>query len=164
MTSCSIGNQFLYFFFGIILPFIARWPGKIAANTSSDHVSVQYDLLATLAELTNSPVKETDGISFLSSLINKPNQQEKRAFLYFEYPENGGQIAVRINNWKGIRKNIKKNPTAPWELYDLQNDPFEKINLSEKNPALISKMNSIVETQHQHSHVVEWEFLHPKKK
>ena len=109
-------------------------------------------------------MKETDGVSFLAGLLNKSSKSETRDFLYFEYPENGGQIAVRINNWKGIRKNIKKNPAAPWELYDLQTDPFEKINLAEKNPAILSKMNSIVETQHQHSHLAEWEFLHPKKK
>ena len=149
---------------GIRVPFIARWPGKVPANTVNDQVTIQYDLLATLADLTHIPVKETDGVSFLGGLLNKSSKSETRDFLYFEYPENGGQIAVRIDHWKGIRKNIKKNPAAPWELYDLQADPFEKINLAEKNPAILSKMNSIVETQHQHSHLSEWEFLHPKKK
>ncbi|MBL0337447.1 MAG: sulfatase-like hydrolase/transferase [Chitinophagaceae bacterium] len=39
---------------GIRIPFIARWPGKIPAGKSTSHISAQYDLMATLAELTGS--------------------------------------------------------------------------------------------------------------
>ena len=76
---------------GIHEPFIARWPGKIKAGTISHLVSAQYDLLATLAELTGQtiPVK-TDGISFLPELLGKSSQQKKHDYLYFEYPEKGG--------------------------------------------------------------------------
>src|SRR3546814_242944 len=35
---------------GIRMPFIDRWPGKIPAGTTSDHISAQYDMMATLAE------------------------------------------------------------------------------------------------------------------
>lgn len=97
---------------GISVPFIARWPGKIKANTSSDHASIQYDLMATLAELTGKPIAKTDGISYLPTLLGKTAAQQKHDFFYFEYPENGGQIAVRIGEWKGIKKTCAKIPTV----------------------------------------------------
>jgi arylsulfatase A-like enzyme len=43
---------------GIKVPFIARWPGKIKANSVSSIVSVQYDIMPTLAELTGKPLKQ----------------------------------------------------------------------------------------------------------
>src|SRR5690606_38624272 len=51
---------------GIRVPFIVRWPGKIEANAVSDLLSVQYDMMATFAELPNQTVPDnTDGISIL---------------------------------------------------------------------------------------------------
>ncbi len=51
---------------GIRVPMIARWPGKIQSGTTTDHISAFWDVMPTLAEITNSPVpRDTDGTSFL---------------------------------------------------------------------------------------------------
>lgn len=149
---------------GIRVPFIARWPGKIAKNSSSNLLSIQYDMMATLAELTGIKSIPTDGISFLPTLLGQTEKQQQHHFLYFEYPENGGQIAVRLGDWKGIRKNLKKDHFAPWELYNLKTDPFEKQNLATQNPAILAEMDKIVAREHQHAPITDWEFLHPKTK
>jgi arylsulfatase A-like enzyme len=149
---------------GIRVPFIARWPGKIAKNTTSDLVSVQYDVMATLAELTGTHSIQTDGISFLPTLLGQNKKQTQHPFIYFEYPENGGQIAVRMGDWKGVRKNLKKDPHAPWELYNIKNDPFEKIDCASQNPTILNAMEKVVAEQHQHAPITDWEFLHPKTK
>ncbi len=147
---------------GIRVPFIARWPGKIAANTTSNHASIQYDMMATFAEITGKPVEQTDGISILPTLLGKPAEQKKHNFFYFEYPEKGGQIAVRIGNWKGIKMNVRKDPNATWELYDLSNDPFEKNDVSGLHPATIKEMEAVAKREHLHPHILEWEFIDPK--
>jgi arylsulfatase A-like enzyme len=117
--------------------------------------------MATLAELTGVkiPVK-TDGISFLPTLLGK--SQAKHPFLYFEFPEKSGQVAVRIGHFKGIKTNMKKNIKAPWELFDLSKDPYEQNDIAQANPELIKKMDEIAKKQHRPSHVKEWEFVDPK--
>lgn len=148
---------------GIRVPFIARWPGKIPAGTISNHVSTQYDMMPTFAALTGTVLKKTDGISLLPTLLGK-EQQQSHPFLYFEYPENGGWVAVRIGDWKGVKKNMRKDPTARWELYDVRTDPNEKTDLSAQHPDKIREMEAIVKREHTHPHVMDWEFVDPKVK
>ena len=147
---------------GIRVPFIARWPSHIKANTVSDHVSIQYDIMPTLAELTGSKIKLTDGKSLVPELLGKKTEQKKHEFLYFEYPENGGQLAVRIGNWKGVKRNVRKNPKGPWELFNLASDQYEHNDLAAKHPEIIEKMNAIVKREHIHPHILDWEFIDPK--
>ena len=147
---------------GIRVPFIVRWPGKIKPNTVSDHLSVQYDIMPTLAELTGKKIEAVDGRSLLPELLGNSRMQAQHPFLYFEYPENGGQVAVRMGNWKGVRKNIRKNPDAPWELYDLSLDRAETNDLATRQPDIIAQMKAIAKQEHLHPHILEWEFIDPK--
>jgi arylsulfatase A-like enzyme len=147
---------------GIRVPFIVRWPGKIKPNTVSDHLSVQYDIMPTLAELTGKKIEAVDGRSLLPELLGNSRMQAQHPFLYFEYPENGGQVAVRMGNWKGVRKNIRKNPAAPWELYDLSLDRAETNDLATRQPDIIAQMKAIAKQEHLHPHILEWEFIDPK--
>ncbi len=146
---------------GIKVPFIARWPGKIKANAVSDILSVQYDIMPTLAELTGKPL-QLDGVSLLPTLLSKKSIQSKRPFMYFEYPENGGQMAVRIGKWKGVKMNVRKNPLGDWELFDIEIDPNEKNNVASSNIKIIEQMKQIAKQQHLHPQVIDWEFIDPK--
>ncbi|MBL7871683.1 MAG: arylsulfatase [Cyclobacteriaceae bacterium] len=148
---------------GIRMPFIARWPGKIKPNRTSDLISAQYDLMATLAELTNQKLLNTDGISFLPELLGT-GQQSKHEFLYFEYPENGGQVAIRLGDWKGVRTHVKKNRDAPWQIFNLKTDRNETTDVAEQHPELVSQFNAIQKREHQHAHIKDWEFIDPKFK
>ena len=122
------------------------------------------DIMPTLAELTGMPVKNLDGVSLLPTLLDKANIQTTREFMYFEYPENGGQLAVRIGKWKGVKVNVLKNPLGNWELFNLEIDPLEKNNIAGNNLSVIEKMKEIAIAQHQHPQVLEWEFVDPKIK
>ncbi|SDM61236.1 Arylsulfatase A [Daejeonella rubra] len=147
---------------GIRVPFIARWPNKIKANTVNDHVSGQFDIMATLAEISGKKISNTDGISLLPELTGRKQEQQKHGFLYFEYPENGGQLAVRIGNWKGVKTNVRKEPNANWELFDLSKDRNEKTDIASDNPEIIAQMKAIVKREHIHPHILDWEFIDSK--
>ncbi len=147
---------------GIKEPLIVRWPGKVKPGSTTGLISAQYDLMATLAELTGAKSGNTDGISFLPTLTGDSTGQKNHDFLYFEFGENGGSVAVRIGNWKGIKNNLKKNKNMPWELYDLTSDPGEKNNIAANHPDILSKMDAVVQSQHQPAHIKEWEFINPK--
>ena len=147
---------------GIRVPFIARWPKKIKANSVIDHVSGQFDIMATLAEISGKKISNSDGISLVPELMGSKQDQQKHGFLYFEYPENGGQLAVRIGSWKGVKRNVRNNPSQNWELFDLSKDRNETTNVSAVNPQIISQINAIVKREHTHPHILDWEFIDPK--
>ena len=144
---------------GIKVPFIARWPGRITAGTVSNHLSAQYDLMATLSELTGAKAMPNDGGSFAPTLLNKPGKQKQHDFLYFEFPEKSGQVAIRLGKWKGVKSNMKKNKNAPWEIFNLEKDEKETTDLATKYPNLIIQFEQILQQQHFPSEVKEWEFI-----
>lgn len=130
---------------GIRVPMIARWPGKIKPNTVTNHIAANYDILETLAEVTGgTPDIKTDGISFLPILISKPDKQKKAQYLFWDFAGYGGQLAVRMGDWKAIKGNLKKNPEAKLEIYHLKNDPSEKNNVVDQYPKLAAKFETIM--------------------
>ncbi len=149
---------------GIRVPFIARWPGKIAAHSVSHLPAVQYDLFPTLAELTGQAVAGLDGVSFLPTLLGNSSKQKPHDFMYFEYPENGGQVAVRMGKWKGVRHHVRKNPEGPWELFDLESDRNETRDVAANHPDIVASIKAIAKREHVHPHVMDWEFIDPKIK
>jgi len=119
---------------GIREPFIARWPGKIPAGKVTNHISVQFDLMATLSEITGVKSLPNDGISFLPTLMGNDKNQKQHDYLYFEFPEKSGQVAIRMGKWKGVKSNMKKDKNTPWEIYDLETDVNETTNVADHHP------------------------------
>jgi len=132
---------------GIRVPMIASWQGKIKSGTSTDHISAFYDVLPTLCDVAGKKIpKISDGISFLPTLLDKGEQKNHQS-LYWEFPSYGGQQAVRIGKWKGIRKNIFKG-NKKIELYDLSKDPSETNNISQKHKEIVKKISLIMDKEH----------------
>jgi len=133
---------------GIRIPMIASWPGKIAAGTESGHISAFWDLLPTLCEVAGADIPDdVDGISYLPELLGEAGQ-EKHPFLYWEFPASGGQQAVRMENWKAIRKNIRQG-NLELELYNLEEDIQEQNNVAADHPEIIRQMELILESEHE---------------
>jgi arylsulfatase A-like enzyme len=130
---------------GMHVPFIASWPAKIKAGTTSDHVSAFWDFLPTMAELTDQAVEvEVDGVSMLPSLLGDL-KQKKHKYLYWEFPSRGGRVAIRKGKWKAVRYNAAKKPDSVVELYDLSNDPSESVNVAGKYPEVASEMRILMQ-------------------
>jgi arylsulfatase A len=129
---------------GIRVPMIVRWPGKVKANTTSDHISYFPDFFATFSELSGTTEEyETDGVSLLPVIFGEQDYK-KHEYLYWEFPAYGGQQAIRYGEWKGVRKGLFKDPSASLELYNLDKDIGETTNLAEDYPELVNMLDSLL--------------------
>jgi len=117
---------------GIISPCILHWPAKIKPKSgylnTPGHV---IDLLPTSLELAQVSIpKELPGQSL--SYYWKDKKAKTRSLFW----EHIGNKALRHGHWKLVKEHGDKD----WELYDLNTDPSESVNLapqaSEKVEAL----------------------------
>ena len=141
---------------GIRVPMIVSWPGKIAAGSSTDHVSAFWDMLPTLSELGQTDAEmETDGISFVPALMNE--EQIDHKYLYWEFPESGGQRALRMGDWKLLNKDMKKG-NLEWQLFNLVEDPREQYDLADQYPEILRQGVYLWEAGHIPSHLPRWQY------
>jgi arylsulfatase A len=136
---------------GIRVPLIARWTGNINPGTVTDHISAFWDYMPTFCELAGIPVPDfTDGISMLPTLLGNKDQQEEHENLYWEFHEGDKKQAVRKGNWKGVRNNVARDPEGPIELYDLESDPGEMVNMADRYPEIVEEIARIMKTAREH--------------
>src|SRR6185295_15140323 len=109
---------------GIRTPLIVRWPGHVRAGGVADSPCAGWDLLPTIAHACGARVPQgLDGLDLGELLEGGP--APAREFFYWENPDGGGWQAVRIGDWKALRRNTQKSIPNAIELYDLAQDPGE---------------------------------------
>jgi len=128
---------------GIRMPGIARWPGKIAPGSTSDHPWYFCDFLPTACELAGAETPEDiDGISIVPTLLGQ-GTQPKHEFMYWEFHEGrSSKQAVRMGHWKAVRP----SPGAPIRLYDLRCDVAEANEVSAAHPEVVAKIAAYLKT------------------
>lgn len=141
---------------GIRVPMIVRWPGRVAAKTTSDAPWGFWDVLPTLAELAGTrPPGGLDGVSMAPVILGDraaPQRPSGREFFYWEHLQFNRQAsalrpeamiqAVRMGDWKAVRP----RPGAPLELYDLAHDATEANDVAARHPGVVSKIESYLTT------------------
>jgi N-acetylgalactosamine-6-sulfatase len=148
---------------GLGVPFIARWPGKIAAG-KVDKASIfsAVDLLPTFCEIAgvNLPAfYQPDGVSQVATLKGKGTAIREKPLFWKTVapwparktkPDHWVSYAVVSKNWK-----LVSNRDAKYvELYDLVADPLEKKDLKEKHPAKVTQLKKML---------IQWQGTLPAK-
>ena len=100
---------------------------------------------------------ELDGVSIVPTLLGEGTQVD-RSHLYWEYHSSGGIQAVRMGDWKGVRRSAYSNPDGVIELYDLENDPFETEDLVFQYPGIARQICEIMANDRSPSIYSNWNF------
>lgn len=131
---------------GIRMPMIAWCPGKIAAGSKTDLISAFWDFLPTVTDLIGAKNPEnTDGISYLPTLLGKDGQKEHE-YMYWEFHEKNGRVALRKGDWKLVRYNVCVANETTTELYNLKKDPSEKDNLAAQYPEKVEELMGLLDS------------------
>lgn len=124
------------------VPFIIKWPKMVKAGSTCKGLVSIMDLYATFSEFLNLPNPQGDGISFLP-LLKDPSKASKRTqMVHHTY---SGSYAFRFNNWKFIPTRSAKDGSWSYQLYDLEKDPYEKRNLADTHPELVSRFSETLD-------------------
>ncbi|MEZ6125112.1 MAG: arylsulfatase [Planctomycetaceae bacterium] len=133
---------------GVRVPTLVRWPGHVAAGSSSDFVSGFEDWLPTFLSAVgaaDSIPGDCDGINLLPMLEGK--SQQARPFLYREFGGYGGQQSVRKGDWKAVRQNLQKGGIKT-ELYNIADDVSETTDVAQQHPDIVKELEQLMAEQH----------------
>lgn len=134
---------------GIGVPFIARWPGKVAAGKIDKTSMISaVDLLPTFCELAGANYPQSyvpDGISQVSALTGSIQSGRSKPLFWKmntawpprkTQPDHWVSYAIVHENWKLVANRDLNHV----ELFDLVKDPLEKVDLSEEQAAVVGAL------------------------
>ena len=120
------------------VPGICYMPGTIKEGTTCEQTVMSFDLFPTMLDMAdihyNDSKKKLDGTS-LVPLFKGENLATRLLF----WGNGNKTISVRDGKWKLVRYNQKGDITL--HLFDLNNDPYEKNNLSKQEPELVERLD-----------------------
>lgn len=134
---------------GINVPFIARWPGKIAAGQVDDASLISaVDLLPTFCEMAGVKLPASykpDGVSQVATLMGKPYPRRETP-LFWKFDSHWPAPKNRPYHWVSYAtvdqhwKLVTNKDASYCELYDLAADPYEHKDLKEDNPEVVQRL------------------------
>ena len=131
------------------VPYLARWPGHVPANSTSQQLMGHVDTLATFAALTQQALPAAaapDSCNVLPALLGVAKEPVRDHLVL----QGNGQnpLALREGAWMLIEKNgpgpkgKKGEQGNSCELYDLANDPAEKQDRASSESDKVEKMKA----------------------
>ncbi|MCY4234121.1 MAG: arylsulfatase [Bacteroidetes bacterium] len=143
---------------GIRVPMIAAWPNTIAPGSTTDHVSAFWDIMPTLADLIGTTLTtEVSGVSFLPVLLGHEGLDHSEMYWEYHGRQWGGAQAARIGPWKGVRLGGHNDPSAPVQVFHLENDPTESNDLSRDHPDITQRLLTVMQSRSD-AKISRWNF------
>ncbi|MEM7143709.1 MAG: arylsulfatase [Verrucomicrobiota bacterium] len=138
------------------VPFIARWPGKIEAGSTSDQLICHVDLFATAAAILAVEMPEgaaEDSVSFLPAFSGEEIVSTRNGVIHHSI---SGHFAYRHGKWKLALARASGGWTSPKEgeaeegapkgqLYDMEADVAETNNLYASQPEVVARLLAMLE-------------------
>ncbi len=146
------------------VPFVARWPGRIAKGTTSDQVVCLNDLLATAAAIVGEALPGNageDSYNILPALLGQDGGKPIREAIV--HHSGNGVFAIRQGSWKLILgrgsggfsepRSVKPKPGEPaGQLYNLADDLAETRNLYQQRPEIVKRLSALLERYKRQGH------------
>lgn len=139
---------------GINVPFIARWPGKIAAGAVDQRSLISaVDLLPTFCEIAGVTLPANyhpDGVSQVAVLKGSPAPRREKPLFWKTMapwpasktrPHHWVSYAVLHDTWKLVTNRDGSHV----ELYDVSRDVSESHDLKEKHPEIVLSLREKLE-------------------
>lgn len=124
------------------VPFIARWPGKIAPATTSDYLLTMTDIMATAAEVAGAELPNhagEDSFSAVPVLLGQTSDEPQREAIFVQGDPKDIAISICTGRWKMVYSR-DSNGGRSAELFDLTVDPSETDDIAEANPDLVERL------------------------
>ncbi len=134
---------------GTRVPLIVKWPGHTQEGSVSDVQVTGTDIYPTLLEMAGAPSmpdQHVDGVSFVRAL--KGEQYQRPPMFWYKWmarPDSTGDTRA-LSLVDGSYKLIQWIDEDLVELFDLENDPGEKVNLAEQETEVTNKMLAQIKT------------------
>jgi arylsulfatase A-like enzyme len=137
---------------GMRVPMIARWPGRIPADSTCSALASTMDFLPTFCALSEAKLSKNkiDGHSIAPLLFRDEGSSRYEAFFYYRRRQ---LQAIRWGDWKWHLplKNTfpawttpnNKGRGRPGKLVNLKTDLGEKINVQNANPKVMVRMKQL---------------------
>jgi arylsulfatase A-like enzyme len=133
---------------GLRVPTIVRLPGRIPAGTADDTPGYFADWFPTLCEAAGLKAPPgLDGESLWPVLTGKEKTLASRRPMVWVFYEYGGQVAVRLGDFKLVRHRLHSKAPEPWEVFDLGKDPGETTNLAAAHADLICQAEELLQRE-----------------
>jgi arylsulfatase A len=134
------------------VPMAITWPAKIKKPAIYSHLVSLTDFFATFADLTGQQMDEDSGEDSFSFIHALYGNMDKPTRDHMVHQSSARMFAIRNNGWKyidGLGSGgfthpafIQPVPGGPkGQLYHLENDPLESVNLYLLNLPLVNQMN-----------------------
>jgi arylsulfatase A len=130
---------------GFRVPFVGRWPRRIAPGTVTTGLASNLDLLPTLASLAGRPPPEgveLDGRD-ISGLLTGEGASPHDEILLFD---NNHVAAVRTERWKLVTRSYYRTYDIPLDrlplLFDMREDPGETYSVASLHPEVLADMQA----------------------